>query len=180
MTYKLHQVTYNNNNNSSKTHWFSPICPMGENQWVLESFECTVLFFCQLPEHGSAHFRKKYDWSKIIFTTGEIRVTCPDHKFLLQHWRLCHAFSIRFKYVPAFMCTYNRIFIFFSLLGWMSFMVLKYVGMFLATNPVWYPAMETLLKNLLDWLQICRVTYLVIWENQMLCYRCSFLVSYRL
>lgn len=68
---------------------------------------------------------------------------------------------------------------FFSLLGWMSFMVLKYVGMFLATNPVWYPAMETLLKNLLDWLQICRVTYLVIWENQMLCYRCSFLVSYR-
>lgn len=151
---------------------------MGENQWVLESFECTVLFFCQLPEHGSAYFRKKYDWSKIIFTTGEIRVTCPDHKFLLQHWCSCHAFSIRFKCVPAFMCTYNRIFFFHFQGECLSWCLNMLVCFWLPTQL--YPAMETLLKNLLDWLQICRVTYLVIWENQMLCYRCSFLVSYRL
>lgn len=147
--------------------------------WKSVGFRVLRMYCSVLLSTSRAWFSTP-DWSKIIFTTGEIRVTCPDHKFLLQHWCLCHAFSIRFKYVPAFMCTYNRIFIFFSLLGWMSFMVLKYVGMFLATNPVWYPAMETLLKNLLDWLQICRVTYLVIWENQMLCYRCSFLVLYRL
>lgn len=120
---------------------------------------CSVLFvyFLSMIQHTL----EKNDWSKIIFTTGEIQLTCPDHKFLLQHWCLCHAFSIRFKYVPAFMYTYNRIFFPLDPLpGWMSFMVLIYVGMFLATNPVWYPAMETLFKNLLDWLKICRVIYL--------------------
>lgn len=147
MTYKLHQVTYNNNN-SSKTHWFSPIYPMGENQWVLESFECTVLFFCQLPEHGSAYFRKKYDWSKIIFTTGEIWVTCPDHKFLLQHWCLCHAFSIRFKYVPAFMCTYNRIFFFFfhfqgECLSWCLNMLVCFWLPTLFDTQLWKPCLRT-------------------------------------